>query len=95
MLESFLFFASSSGVEEFSATCQNRSFRLQYLLGNNALVCFENGDSVQSLPIPTIRAGGKCRLHNFNTFNEGISNILLPLVSRVQIKNTDVLNLVR
>jgi hypothetical protein len=58
----FVFFASSAGVEDCSFSRENRSLRIRDLSRNDVLVSFENGGSVESLPISMIGAGGNARV---------------------------------
>jgi hypothetical protein len=57
----FLLFARAAEVKEFSAAGENRLLSVGHFLRDDVLVCFENGRSVQRLPISMMRAWGKSR----------------------------------
>lgn len=59
MIKRFLFLASSAIAEKFSFASENCRLRCGYLPFNDFLVGFENGSSVERLPISMIGTEGR------------------------------------
>jgi hypothetical protein len=72
-------FAGAAIIEKLPPASENRKLRFRDLLWDGVPVSFENGGSVEGLPMSLLGAWGKCRVHELTP--KGMYYTSLVLIS--------------